>query len=219
MKRRGKGFTLIELLIVVAIIAILALIAVPNFLEAQTRAKVSRGKADLRSLATAIEAYRVDNPTGPFLPFHDGPATAASNNRWNICTARGWPIEYGLWFILTTPVSYITTVPHDVFRRDNNEQWVIWLDYFRVWNIENNTGYSGQWGGPTIARLNRNGVKILMASVGPDRVEDIGDGSAGTGLPGQSGIVQYDPTNGTVSWGDVYYGLGCQFDVQLKAQL
>lgn len=60
-----KGFTLIELLIVVAIIAILAAIAVPNFLEAQVRAKVSRAKADIRSLATALESYVVDNNNFP----------------------------------------------------------------------------------------------------------------------------------------------------------
>ena len=61
--RLVKAFTLIELLIVVAIIAILAAIAVPNFLEAQTRAKVSRVKADMRSMATGLETYVLDNNT------------------------------------------------------------------------------------------------------------------------------------------------------------
>ncbi len=56
-----EGFTLIELLIVVAIIGILAAIAVPNFLNAQVRAKVSRALGDLRSIRTALEMYTVDH--------------------------------------------------------------------------------------------------------------------------------------------------------------
>src|SRR5690349_11907880 len=60
-----KAFTLIELLIVVAIIAILAAIAVPNFLEAQTRSKVSRAKADMRTMVTGLESYAVDNNKYP----------------------------------------------------------------------------------------------------------------------------------------------------------
>src|SRR5262245_56804115 len=77
---RKSAFTLIELLIVVAIIAILAAIAVPNLLEAQTRAKVSRTKSDMRTLGSAIRAYEVDNNR----PIPSGTDTAApfKNNFW-----------------------------------------------------------------------------------------------------------------------------------------
>ena len=46
---RRKGFTLIELLIVIAIILILIAIALPNFLEAQERARVVRANGHLRT--------------------------------------------------------------------------------------------------------------------------------------------------------------------------
>ncbi|MCB9770557.1 MAG: prepilin-type N-terminal cleavage/methylation domain-containing protein [Candidatus Omnitrophica bacterium] len=52
-----KGFTLIELLIVIAIILILIAIALPNFLEAQERAKVTRAKGELRSITTAAHEH------------------------------------------------------------------------------------------------------------------------------------------------------------------
>lgn len=67
MSKKLKAFTLIELLIVVAIIAILAAIAVPNFLEAQTRAKTARTKADMRTIVTGLESYRIDHNTIPYM--------------------------------------------------------------------------------------------------------------------------------------------------------
>lgn len=64
MKLRA-AFTMIELLVVVAIIAILAAIAVPNFLEAQVRSKVSRTMQDMSTVRTAVQAYYADAEAYP----------------------------------------------------------------------------------------------------------------------------------------------------------
>ncbi len=55
-----SGFTLIELLIVIAIILILIAIALPNFLEAQTRAKVTQSRGNMRSIELAMHSIRID---------------------------------------------------------------------------------------------------------------------------------------------------------------
>ena len=62
--RPGCGL-IFELLVVLGVIALLIAIAVPNFLEAQVRSKVSRVRSDARSMATGIESYFVDNNQYP----------------------------------------------------------------------------------------------------------------------------------------------------------
>lgn len=88
-----NAFTLIELLIVVAIIGILAAIAVPNFLNAQVRAKVARAQSDLRAISTAVEMYSLDNNEPP--P--------------NTHTSLGDDTNGYIRFNLTTPVAYLAS--------------------------------------------------------------------------------------------------------------
>jgi prepilin-type N-terminal cleavage/methylation domain-containing protein len=59
-KNRG-GFTLVEIMIVVAIIALLAAIAVPNFLRARKRSQATRILEDLRIIDSAIDQYGIEN--------------------------------------------------------------------------------------------------------------------------------------------------------------
>ncbi len=58
-KNRG-GFTLVEIMIVVAIIALLAAIAVPNFLRARKRSQATRVLEDLRMLDSALDQYAIE---------------------------------------------------------------------------------------------------------------------------------------------------------------
>jgi prepilin-type N-terminal cleavage/methylation domain-containing protein len=182
MKHRRVGFTLIELLIVVAIIAILAAIAVPNFLEAQIRSKVSRAKADLRSIATALESYYVDN--NHYMPF--------------TVYVRGLLGEQQI-HLLTTPVAYITSIPQDVFQASkpkksttcpakNYDDW--YGPYPRYFLYSTDTFLLNGETGWTVRCM------------GPDLDFDL------VGCPSDNDIVEplnakYDPTNGTVSNGDI----------------
>lgn len=56
-----KGFTLIELMIVIAVIAILVGIILPNIRGMQQEARISRVKGELRTLQTAVESYYIHN--------------------------------------------------------------------------------------------------------------------------------------------------------------
>jgi prepilin-type N-terminal cleavage/methylation domain-containing protein len=60
LTRSRQGFTLVEIMIVVAIIALLAAIAVPNFLRARKRSQASRILEDLRLVDTAIDQYAIE---------------------------------------------------------------------------------------------------------------------------------------------------------------
>ena len=199
MSAKRGGFTLIELLIVVAIIAILAMIAVPNFLEAQTRSKCARVVADMRTFATAIEAYCVD--------VNDYPR----NNRH-----RFWTLSVDL----TTPVAYLATVtltdPFSLYKENDPLVGLPYYTYHRVLSLAEAVAVSARnpnyipayesVDGPdpyNPGAESKYGAWRLL-SLGPDRdYLPIFFSGSSRAVKYQNIDMLYDPTNGTVSWGNL----------------
>jgi prepilin-type N-terminal cleavage/methylation domain-containing protein len=179
MMKRSTAFTLIELLIVVLIIAILAAIAIPNFMEFQTRAKVSRVHSDMRTIAVGLEAYCVD--WGDY-PGHSDESMLHDLAQYNL--------GHGLCR-LTTPIAFLTSIPYDPFHSQQN---VGGGDMAHLGNI--------------VYGLNSNGCRnriwelgCCLDSPGPDRLDDF----AANNYPDDIlYATEYDPTNGTASNGEIF---------------
>lgn len=180
---KRTGFTLIELLIVVAIIGILAAIAVPNFLNAQTRARIARTNADLKALATANDLY--------FLDWNKHP-----NNQSHLTVhMRG----------LTTPVSYIASVDfRDIFKAEQGSTGNH-LESYLFFNYHFEEAPGRNW----INNINRPDLSTkgyCFSSWGPNRNQNAIEWLyvEGRTVGGRAGWHRvYSPTNGLISAGDI----------------
>jgi len=184
---KAGRFTWTELFIVVVILAILAAIAVPNFLESARRSPYSKVRSDHRDLAVAIEAYFLDNnsyPAGRHILEYGNLDTPS--NRRKLAAAGGELLHTMEWgragtHGLTTPVAYVETLPPDRFAPVEKLPFAYYTDQ----------------------------VGWIFFSAGPDGDYDIRNPAEfyyGSAEQPSLALVPftYDPTNGTVSDGDIW---------------
>ena len=205
-EKRSLAFTLIELLIVVAIIAILAAIAVPNFLGAQTRAKYTRAISDLRTISTALEAYAVDHNKYPL-------------NRKDLF--------YSVPDAISTPIAYITQGRLiDPFGADrlgdpSSEEYtsedpthIRLYTYHTIMDGDTANKFTGTDFSPPAEAVDAGGFNPgaferyghwKLLSYGPDGLERNTDIPFGADiLAFKSFDIPYDPTNGAISSGNIF---------------
>lgn len=209
LRHYSTGFTLIELLVVVAIIALLAAIALPNYKKAQTRSKIARVKNDFRMIASALEAYHTDAGT---YPIHNSPAS--QNGVFGEDTLGSNRMD-----ILTTPVSYLSHFPGDpfYFAVPGGEPAGKGMGYFiYTWETYNLYG-DNPWGTSPRGPFSEfwQADYYAIRSRGPNGNWDWDLGPEHFQLPwvdawqygcikGTLYYVLYNPTNGVTSYGDIY---------------
>lgn len=190
----NQGFTLIELLIVVAIIGILAAIAVPNFLNAQIKAKVARVQGDMQAFSVAIETYRLDQNRYPTVA---NCGAIPDNTR----TSGGLVLV-----VLTSPIAYMSTLHKDPFNEDGEAPTPsgnILNPFGYYWYMDRYGRAYGGCGSASAARFFINdSQEWSMKSVGPDKYENVNNFLSNTEK--QFVYVLYDLSNGLNSFGDIY---------------
>jgi prepilin-type N-terminal cleavage/methylation domain-containing protein len=201
----SRGFTLIELLIVIAIILILISIALPNFLEAQERARITKAKTMLRTLETAINGHIIDfgfvysdfndeylitsitrnkrkyqeEPCGVF----NAPVSRSSSLNFDQVDPANWYAP-NMHCPLSTPIKYIDG--HDMQDPWGDGSVPVGMDSREL----------GPRDLPDRILSPENGSTLIYAAYfvcGPDRV--CGDWTTNSA---------YNPTNGTKSVGDLW---------------
>ncbi len=204
--RNAYGFTLIELLIVIAIILILIAIALPNFLEAQLRAKVVRVQAEEASLAVALESYASDHRGYPFDGSRGAGSVGSPYPVGNFSLRWGNRVSPGQQ--LTTPIAYITEIPTDIFNTNGFSDGYSWqpgeevsVSVFYLCREYNSLpGFEEVWfHDATLPFYNRRrGSPWMLYSIGP---------SLNYGWLGEMTacyVIPYSPTNGTKSQGGIW---------------
>ncbi|MEN6625195.1 MAG: prepilin-type N-terminal cleavage/methylation domain-containing protein [Candidatus Sumerlaeia bacterium] len=219
---KTRAFTLIELLIVVAIIAILAAIAVPNFMEAQTRARVSRTQSDIRTQAMALESYFVDY--GSYTRDSDSSldTVGQTEGHYNHELANGV-------LQLTTPIAYMSGILEDPFAKGTQVMAVGGGGTAMGYRIASGswsygaTGFNDDQGSYAVFKQMGPRQCYAIIGVGPDKARarmgykcfpfqpanNSAEGPVGVELNTAKNNqpncwMEYDPTNGSVSVGDIY---------------
>ncbi len=213
--KNTKGFSLIELLIVIAIISIITAIVVPNLMSANIRAKVSGVKADMGSIAIALEDYKVDYGeyprdsrfsrstsyasdviAQPNQAFNGEGGTDSDNN-----DAIG--VGYLVYPKADFEPTYLKRIAGDPFNNSGKEDW----DGSSGDHNHHYSYYSGKWDSDTgtsddCTSSDDSPQYWALVSYGPDKDKDIDDYDSARDAV-IAGTNRYNSDSGITSSGDI----------------